>query len=295
MPDGSFEATFKPETEGTKAEDAKTENTSKRKDPREVSTIGFPYHTLADAIAVAGTILDKGAVPMARDQLSAAMGNQPDSGNFTNKLATTRMFGLMETVSGKYQLTRLGFDILDSDAARVKSAKAQAFLNVPLYRRTYDEFRNALLPPRPHGLENAFVSFGVSAKQKDKARRAFENSARLAGYFDNGNDKLLAPVIMPNAEKPQIDRGPDSRKRRTQTHDEGHDGDDSADNHFIKGLFDELPARVGDKWGYAGRLKWLQLAAQCFDMLYEVEHDSSATIKITLADSKLGPGKRRAA
>jgi hypothetical protein len=87
------------------------------------------------------------------------------------------------------------FDILDKDEAQARSAKARAFLNVPLYDKTFQEFWNCQLPPRPHGLENAFVSFGVAAKQKDKARHAFENSARLAGFFEHGNDKLVAPVI----------------------------------------------------------------------------------------------------
>jgi hypothetical protein len=276
MPDGTFGTTIRPEE--LAIQDGKPES-SKQKDPREISTIAFPYHTLGDAIGIARAILDKGAVPMARDQLAAAVGQQIGSGNFTNKIAATRMFGLIETVSGKYNLTRLGHEILDSDAARVKSAKARAFLSVPLYRRAYDDFRNALLPPRPHGLENAFVSFGVAAKQKDKARRVFDNSARLAGFFENGNDKLVAPVITPSDEKVI---------KRTPADGEGHadregGGEASVDNHFIKGLLDKLPTKVGIKWSHAERVKWLQLAAQCADMLYDAdESDKGATIKVAL-------------
>jgi hypothetical protein len=288
MPDGSFGNTIKPEETATENAEQKS---SKRRGPREVSTIAFPYHTLADAIAVAQAILDRGAVPMARDQLAPALSQQVGSGAFTNKIAAARMFGLIQTVAGKYELTRLGHEIVDSDVARQKTARAQAFLNVPLYRRAYDNFRNDRLPPRPHGLENALVSFGVSAKQKDKARRAFDTSARLAGYFDHGNDKLVAPVIVPNLDKEEPSRKSDLHGGRPRADE--HDGEDSVDNHFIKGLLDELPMKVGGKWSHAERVKWLQLAAQCADMLYAADDsDDGATIKITLVYNKPRRGKK---
>lgn len=281
MPDGSFGTTIEPDKAET--ENVKAETSKKERGPREVSTIGFPYHTLSDAIEVARAILDKGAVPMARDQLAGAMDLQAGSGNFTNKIAATRMFGLIETVSGKYQLTRLGFDIVDSDSERAKSARAQAFLSVPLYRRTYDEFRNTKLPPRPYGLENAFVGFGVAAKQKDKARRAFDSSARLAGYFEHGSDKLVPPVIMLDNDKEPAGRKSDLGGDRTRTRTDERDGESSVDNHFIKGLLDELPMKVGGKWSHAERVKWLQLAAQCVDMLYTADDsDDGAIIRVTL-------------
>src|SRR5262249_11116561 len=131
------------EPEELKTEDAKSETTpSKQKGTREISTIAFPYHTLKDAIEVARALFDKGGVGMARDQLAPALGQQVGSGAFTNKIAGARMFGLIQTVAGKYELTRLGHEILDSDPARQTAAKPQAFLNVPLYRRAYDEYRN---------------------------------------------------------------------------------------------------------------------------------------------------------
>jgi hypothetical protein len=259
MPDGTFNVAPSDEIE--------TVSERKRKDPREVSTIGFPYHTLNDAIEVARAILHKGGVPMARDQLAAAIGLQVNSGNFTNKTAATRMFGLIETVAGKYQLTPLGFDILDKDEARVRSARARAFLNVPLYHKTHEEFRNTQLPPRPHGLENAFVMFGVASKQKDKARRAFENSARLAGFFEHGNDKLVAPVI---GAVESTRRTPDAvpatdAPMQTQKAVEIS----PADHPFIKGLLLSLPNALGDEWSAVDRAKWLQAAATAFELMFK--------------------------
>src|SRR5580700_3565491 len=120
---------------------------------RIISTIGFPYMDLEDAIGVAKAMLAAGAVPMDRDQLAASMGQVPTSGNFNMKLSAAKLFGLVDNPQGKYQLTPLGFEILD--AARERAARAEAFLNVPLYRRVFETFKGRQLPPRPIGLENA--------------------------------------------------------------------------------------------------------------------------------------------
>ena len=269
MPDGSFTST-PPEPE-----------TATQKDQRDVSTISFPYADLETAIETAGSILKEGAVPLSRDQLAGAMGQKAGSGNFSVKVGAARMFRLIETVAGKYQLTRLGFDILDSDEARVRAAMARAFLSVPLYRRAYDEFRNGQLPPRPHGLENAFVSFGVAPKQKDKARRAFENSARLAGFFEHGADKLVEPVIALAVGHARLREDERAEAVVKNAAERGDTKIPSSENDLIKGLFKALPQHVGDKWSHVDRYNWLALARQCFDMIYKPGDEGVGEIKIT--------------
>lgn len=175
---------------------------------RTQSKVSFPYTDISDAIEVAEGLMKGGGMPLGRDQLAAAMGQAPGSGSFNVKLGTARAFGVMETVQGKYQLTDLGFEIVDP--VRQQDAMLRAFMSVELYRLTYEEFRNKLLPPRPHGLEAAFVKFGVSPKQKEKARAAFDKSARAAGLFPNGNEDRLVmpfhtgfPVHVP--DEPEVD------------------------------------------------------------------------------------------
>jgi hypothetical protein len=162
------------------------------------STIAFPYGDLSDAIRVAEGLLKGGGLAMTRDQLAAAMNQAPGSGSFNMKVNTARTFGVLDNSGGKYQLTELGFEI--ADPARQREALAQAFLNVELYRRTFEEFRGKRLPPRPHGLERAFVTFGVAPKQATNARLAFEKSARAAGFFPNvDEDRLVEPLAQPRA------------------------------------------------------------------------------------------------
>jgi hypothetical protein len=248
------------------------------------STIQFPYGHLNDAVTVAKGVMKCGGMPCQPDQLAAALGQEPSSGNFRNKVATARIFGVIQTVQGKYQLTDLGFAI--TDKSQEKGARVDAFLTVPLYRRVYDEFRNRQLPPRPAALENAFVGFGVAPKQKERARLAFDHSAQQAGFFDQGGrDRLIRPPVgslsmgedpVPLRNEGEVDGdsggygggggsgGGGSGQKRQQRHP------------FIQGLLDSLP-EPETNWAEEGRAKWLQAAANIFDLMYK--GDANLTVE----------------
>jgi hypothetical protein len=230
------------------------------------STIGFPYRELDTGVAVALAMIGAGGVALTTEQLAGVMGLQAGSGNFVVKIMTARMFGLISNTGGKYALTDIGFAILDKDEKRQRAARAQAFLNVPLYKRTYEEFRGKQLPPR-HGLEQAFARFGVSAKQVGVARLAFEKSATQAGYFAAGTDRLIEPIIGGLAPPPAQDDGGGNGggKRPVEENDGTHV---SGFHPFIQGLLDRLP-EPDTTWTIEGRAKWLMAAANCFDLLYK--------------------------
>jgi hypothetical protein len=234
---------------------------------REQSTIQFPYMDLETAISVARSILSGGGVGLTRDQLAGVMKQPASSGNFIAKIATARVFGLVNFNAGKYELADIGFDILDNDEKRQKAARATAFLNVPLYKRTYDEFRGKQLPPRPFGLEQAFVKFGVVPKQKTNARLAFDKSASQAGFFQNGSDRLIEPIIGASANRSAVDEleAADDPNAFATTKSKPNL---SGLHPFIQGLLDTLP-EPSTNWTVEGRAKWLQAAANIFDLIYQ--------------------------
>ena len=273
--------------------DAPPEGSSGPADPkrtREQSSIGFPYLDLEDAISVAAGLLGNGGVPCEPDQLAAALKHPPTSGTFRMKIATARMFGLIETIQGKYHLTDLGFAI--TDAGRQKAARADAFLNIPLYRKVYEQFRNQQLPPRPVALERTFVGFGVAQKQADRARVAFDKSAQQAGYFDQGGrDRLIRPPVGSAApsngaaqvDAPQVDLPPPPPPPP------GKSGGGGGDYHpFIHGLLDTLPAS-GTLWTIEGRAAWLEAAASAFKLIYKGE--GKISIAVT-GDQKQNGGRQ---
>lgn len=251
--------------------DEATQASPKGKAAREQSTIQFPYGDLNDGVSVARGLMDCGGMACDPDQLAAAMKQAPTSGSFRMKIATARTFGLIETVQGKYQLTDIGFAILDG--SREKTARVEAFLRVPLYRRVYDEFRNRQLPPRPVALEHAFVGFGVAATQKDRARQAFDRSAQQAGFFDQGGrDRLISPPVgtltgdpaPPPEAPPPANNGGDRGQGSG-----GYGGGSSGGYHpFVEGLLQTMP-EPGTVWTIEGRAAWLEAAATAFKLIYK--------------------------
>jgi hypothetical protein len=246
------------------------------------STIQFPYADLEAAVGVARIMRDRGGnSQFTKDQLAAALGHAVKSGAFVAKLHAARMFGLIETVAGKSRVTQLGFNAIDSDSDRAKSARAEAFLRVALYQRTYEEYRGKTLPARPHGLDRGFIDFGVTSTRAHNARWAFERSARYAGYFDHGEERLVAPLIVAAAEGERADEPPTSSPAQNpQGPQQTQRFAPSSDrHHLIKGLFEELPEPQA-KWGAAERVRWLRLAASMFDVLYTTEDGKAFVVEV---------------
>ena len=250
---------------------------------RGLSTVAFPYNDLDDAIGVARAMHAAGGVPLDRDQLAAKLGISSVGGNFSLKLSGARMFGLITGGSGRVELTPLGFEILDPP--RERAAKVDAFLNVELYRKLYESFKGRTLPPRPAGLEQAMVSLGVSQKQRDKARQAFDRSARTAGFFPNAaEDRLVAPVlgVQPG---PEPTSQPDGNITMEQASLAAQAllvvpprPTSRALNPFIEGLLEEIPDK-GAPWSIDDQANWLQAAAQIFRILYKGDGEIMVTVK----------------
>jgi hypothetical protein len=155
------------------------------------STIAFPYSPLADAEQVADALRRRGDTA-AMDQIAAEMEQQATSGAFRTKIATARTFGAIESRRGQVHLTPLGHRLVDP--AQVERARVDAFLHVPLFKRVYEEYRGRNLPPAK-GLEATMERMGVSSKQLTRARQSLQRSAEQAGFFRNGSDRLVLPVV----------------------------------------------------------------------------------------------------
>ncbi|MBV8751434.1 MAG: hypothetical protein JO328_01070 [Hyphomicrobiales bacterium] len=240
-------------------------------------------------MSVAKAIMDHGGVALKTDQLAGVMGLSAGSGNFVLKVTTARTFGLVNYANGMYDLTDVGAAIVDRNEQRQRAAKAQAFLNVPLYRRTFEEFKSRQLPPRPNGLEQAFIRFGVPPKSAQQARLAFDKSATQAGYFTAGPDRLIEPILGAAAPPPT---GPQS-----QDYGSGGNGDRAGGyaeperpaprglHPFIEGLLDKLPPPETN-WAPEGRAKWLMTANNIFDMLYNGSGEVQVVLKQNPEETK---------
>jgi hypothetical protein len=150
--------------------------------------------------------------------------------------------------------------------ARARGARARAFQSVPLYKAIFENYNGGVLPPAA-ALERDIVGLGVAEKQTGRARQVFEKSAEQAGYFEHGKTRLVMPAVSSRDDLPPPPPPPDENRDRKG---KGGGGDIGDHDPLILGLFRKLPEPEAD-WPAAARLKWLQTAANIFDLVYKGE------------------------
>jgi hypothetical protein len=251
---------------------------------REISQIQFPYSDLERSVMLARFVHDLGGQSRVEiAQLAVVMDQSASGGTFRGRLYAAKMFGIIDTEGGEAWLTPLGLKILDIDT-RV-AAKAEAFLNIPLYKAMFEKYNGYALPP-PAAIERQMETFGVPQKQKERARQAFSASVNYAGFIAT-NGRFSKPAIparvLPGAEEePETTLSEASIPQRPTSHGGGSGaggggGQDTQGLHpFIQGLLKSLPAAESD-WSVQDRVKWLQTAASIFGLIYK----GDGTITVT--------------
>lgn len=239
---------------------------------REQSTIAFPYVDLDAAAEVARALYNRGGLGGCEiDELAAEM-RQTLSGAFRMKTAAARLFDfIVKEGRGGFKLSETGQRLISPDTER--AARAEAFLKVPLYSAIFEKYRGKTLPPMK-ALEREMLGLGVSSKQTDKARQAFERSAKQAGFFESGEDRLVRPrvdqFIRTTDDEPSTREG--SQKVASLAEDDRKRGEIHAEtlnlHPFIDGLLKTLPPPQSS-WSVAERVKWLQTAASIFGLIYK--------------------------
>jgi len=250
------------------SEAAESRQAQSEAEKRERSSIEFPYMGLDDAVEVAKAIHGTtGSGWCQQDQLAAALSMSMASSGFRVRLSTAKLFGLIESERGAsgVRLTDLGHQVVDPSQER--SAKVEAFLQVPLYKKLYEHHRGKTLPP-PAALERVMAEFGVAKKQTDRARQTFDRSAMSAGFFEFGRDKLVMPAgagapPLPKEEEVKETGGGGGGGGAGA----GGSGGGLTGHPVLDALVQTLP-KSGDSWDAQGRRQWLTMVAMAFDMAY---------------------------
>lgn len=210
------------------------------------------------------------------------MNLSPKSSGYRIQLSAARMFGLVESTAGRHKLSQLGRMIVDPQRAR--EARARAFQNVPLYKAIFENYNGGVLPPAA-ALERDIIGLGVAEKQTGRARQVFEKSAEQAGYFEHGKTRLVMPAVAAREDVPPPPPPPADEQTGRDRKGNGSGGGDIGDHDpLILGLFRKLPEAEED-WPAKDRLKWLQTAANIFDLVYKGE----GGIVVSLARAERSP------
>jgi hypothetical protein len=244
---------------------------------RERSTIEFPYGDLDDAIRIAQAIASNAGTSCSLSQLAAFLDQPISSGTFRAKVSNARIFGLTENERREVRLTPLGRRIADPTQEQI--ARGESFLHVPLYLRIFEHHDGYTLPGAAP-LERFMLDVGVSSKQTGNARRAFMRSARQAGFFAHGEDRLVRPSFPSGPSTRPIEPMGDSEKDNSKKSSSGGGGDDGTPRHpLIEGMFQSLPPN-GQSWTLEEAADWLHAAAYNLRFAYKLKGKITVDIKV---------------
>ncbi len=239
----------------------------------QTSTISFPNVDLDAAVAIARFVYARAGLGQCPLDELAAEASVTISGSFRVRTAAAKTFGFTEKDGqSAVKLTDLGARVVSEDGEA--DARAAAFMNVPLFSQIYEKYRGKLLPPTK-ALEREMVTLGVLPTMATQARQIMQRSARQAGYFGSGEDRLVRPratgAVAETLDQAAADAPPPPREEEaTRRNGGGSNGGGGQYHPFVQGLLQTLP-EPGTLWTVEGRAAWLQAAAQNFTLIYKGE------------------------
>jgi len=180
---------------------------SKKKRTYQLSAFRFPYYTLADSVAAAKAVHDRGGGLATRDQLAAFLDySSTNNGAYLNRVAAAKLFGLIISEGSQFRFTpRAAAILMPSYPEDAQRALAEAFLDVPLFKAVYEECKGQQLP-NEFGLKNLLrLKFSVGQSVVDTAVRTLMSSAEDAGFFATRGSRthLIMPAVAPAALPPE--------------------------------------------------------------------------------------------
>jgi hypothetical protein len=212
----------------------------------------FPAYSLLDALKVAEVIHKRAGGRATVEHITSYLGyRSANNGSYLGRMSAARSFGWIEKHGDQYAPSGLALLVLtpvyDVDA---KKALVDAFLNVPLYKRIYDDFRNKELPPA-FGMKNALRNvYGVLPTRVELAYKVLIDSAEQAGFFEvrgGARTHLIIPAFAPGKAKPINAETSDSHP--TSGGNGGGDGggdDPDRNENFVRRLREDSGANLGD-------------------------------------------------
>lgn len=159
----------------------------------------FPSYGLAESVEVARLIHTRGGGAASADQLASYLGyKSTNNGAYLARVSAARSFALINRNGEAFIPSDRAHKILSPTyPADQKRALVEAFFEIPLFKKVYDDFKGKELPPE-FGMKNALrTQHGVIAGRIDVALKVLMESAETAGFFETRGAKthLIPPLL----------------------------------------------------------------------------------------------------
>lgn len=252
-------------------------------------TTKYANYDLNSCIEVA-QVLDAAGGLASADELAVRLGyKSKNNGAFLSRLASTRLYGLMDGQSDQLRPSALAISILRPDYPETAArARLDAFERVPLNKEVLTTYHGKVLPDTT-GLRNALqVQWHVNSSTAGNVLARLMDSADQAGLFSTAGDrtKMIRPTLGRGAGSPAANghREPgydqhDQHDREDRHGQERHVPPPEADarrNKLIDGVLDELP-ELGGTWTEDELQQWLSFLESALRVVYRLPKPAEGT------------------
>lgn len=228
----------------------------------------FPVYDLGDSIEVVRRLHHELGGSATSPELAARLGySGVQNGAFINRLASARMFGLLDGTADRLTLSQRAQAILmPEDEAMEAAALADAFEAVPVFKAFYDAYDGRALPAHGGRLNALQTRFEVPADRVANVLSRLERSAERAGYFRVASDRMIRPrgsgrrVTEAQGEASEVS-APPSRAAVA--------GKRGAEHLLMQGALAELPL-PSEGWNAEGLEQWMELVEAAARMIYKL-------------------------
>ncbi len=231
----------------------------------------YPVYDLGDSIEVVRRLHHELGGSGTAAELAARLGYSGiQNGAFINRLASTRMFGLLDGTADRLTLSPRAQAILMPESPEMEAAAlAEAFEAVPTYKAFYDAYDGRALPAHAGRLNALQTRFNVPADRSANILSRLERSADRAGYFQVAADRMIRPRTSGRRSVEAQDESRGSESSAPQSRSNGVGRRRGADHLLIQGTLAELPPN-DEPWDEAGLQQWLNLVETAARVIYKL-------------------------
>lgn len=215
----------------------------------------YPRYDLDQSLEVARQLHQRGGGVASGSELAAFLGyKSTNNGAYLSRVASARLFGLVEGQSPTVKVTPLALDILRPDYPEsAQRARLNAFSSVPIFRQFLSDYEGKPLPDI-QGIRNALSRYGMPASDAAPATTRLLESADQAGLFRvaGNRSKMIRPTTGDAPERTE----PPPENGEASTPDRSPSPAASRFPKIIEGALDALPTERS--WDESELQEWLQ-------------------------------------
>jgi hypothetical protein len=252
----------------------------------------YAAYDLESSIEVARTLEQHGGSGSA-DELASWLGyKSKNNGAFLSRLASARLFGLVDGQSARLSPSALAISILRPDYPETAAkAKLTAFENVPLNMHVLRAYQGQVLPDE-QGLRNALqVKWNIDASRAGQVLARLMDSADQAGLFSTagnrtkmikpsavGRRQVERPVELVEFEDPEDEDAQDAHRNEQSGQPPPVTQRPSSPraNKLIDGVLDELPP-LDESWKEDQLQQWLAFFESALRVVYRLPKPGAVT------------------